>query len=162
MRLAALTLVTLAALAFQDHAAAEPPTRQVEVTNLPAASGPARFQLVGFTTATYTGNMGGHFGVTRKCQLEYPGSRMCSPEEVALTTTIPTGLVGQAWVHLAASGTSNQHPVLSDARAETHGGNCFGWLELSEHGPLVSSSGVVLASSACTEEFPIACCAPVP
>ena len=74
-------------------------TGSVEVTNLPdvqdvhvvnqqpPAPAPAssRFQLVGFTSATYTGDMGGHFGVTQKCQLEFPGSRMCTVKEVAAT-----------------------------------------------------------------------------
>jgi hypothetical protein len=35
MRLVPLALVLLAVLAFQDHATAEPPTRQVEVVNFP-------------------------------------------------------------------------------------------------------------------------------
>ena len=44
----------------------------VEVVNPAPPSPPVRWQLVGFTSATYTGAMGGHFGVTQKCQLEFP------------------------------------------------------------------------------------------
>ena len=79
-------------------------TKKVEVINDPLAvevvnpSPPtARIQLVGFTAATYTGNMGGPFGVAQKCQLEFPNSRMCLRIEAQQTTTIPEGLAGRAW-----------------------------------------------------------------
>ena len=55
-----------------------PEVQDVYVTNPPGAAPPAGFQLVGFTSATYTGDMGGNFGVAKKCQLEFPNSRMCS------------------------------------------------------------------------------------
>ena len=75
----------------------------VEVTNLPAvqdvnivgggtAPSSSRFQIVGFTTANYNGNLGGYFGATQKCQLEFPESRMCNPLEVKESTTLPGGL----------------------------------------------------------------------
>ena len=71
----------------------------VEVVNPAPPSPPVRWQLVGFTSAIYTGAMGGHSGVTQKCQLEFSNSRMCSLEEVATTTSIPSSLVGAAWAH---------------------------------------------------------------
>jgi hypothetical protein len=76
-----------------------PEVQDVNVTNTPlpvTVAPPARFQLVGFTSATYNGDMGGHFGVTRKCQIEFPNSRMCSLEEVAATTAIPDEILGGA------------------------------------------------------------------
>ncbi|GAG53354.1 unnamed protein product, partial [marine sediment metagenome] len=91
-----LFIVALLTVLFVPVAAFAPPVKQVEVTNLPAVqevtgavevtnlpsvqdvnvvnapspNSATRFQLVGFTTQTYTGNMGGYFGVTLKCQLE--------------------------------------------------------------------------------------------
>ncbi len=72
MRLFLSILVTALIIPLTAHAQAP---KKVEVINLPLAvevvnpapaSPPARFQLVGFTSATYTGAMGGHFGVTQK------------------------------------------------------------------------------------------------
>jgi hypothetical protein len=74
--------------------------KQVEVTNLPevqdvfvtnevpSAPAPPRFQFVGFTSATYTANLGGYFGAARKCQLDFPDSRICEYSEVARTTVV--------------------------------------------------------------------------
>jgi hypothetical protein len=64
-------------------------TGAVEVSNLPQPTVPARFQLVGFTSATYTGDSG-VLGLTLACQDEFPASRMCNSVEVMETTTIPT------------------------------------------------------------------------
>jgi hypothetical protein len=132
----------------------------VEVTNLPAASAPARFQLVGFTSATYTGAMGGPFGVTQKCQIEFPNSRMCSVEEVILTTTIPSGLTGTAWVHLPAD---DRQAVQASVEPWPYFFNCNGYSEESD-----SSIGVVVDINGlanqphCIDVHRIACCALVP
>jgi hypothetical protein len=125
---------------------------EVEVTNLPASSGPARFQLVGFTTATYSGNLRGHFGATDKCQLEFADSRMCTEQEVRETTTIPSGLVGDGWAN----------PLLDSSSL-----NCVSWTEGSHE---VQTGTIVLANGTsesrgdhfCLQEKSIACCAPVP
>ena len=49
----------------------------VEVTNPPAANALPRFQLVGFTSATFMGGEG-VFGYTRECQAEFGDeNRIC-------------------------------------------------------------------------------------
>jgi hypothetical protein len=133
----------------------------VEIVNpvAPTPAPPMRFQLVGFTTATYTGGMGGHFGVTQKCQLEFPDSRMCTLEEVAATTAIPVGLSGDAWAH-QESGVGG---VIFSADLERNQGTCGGWT-LSIDGRLgqqVSSNGVAKTSGSlnCGQSNPVACCA---
>ena len=131
----------------------------VEVVNPPPASPPVRWQLVGFTTATYTGAMGGHFGVTRKCQLEFPNSRMCSLEEVAITTTIPDGLNGVAWVHPQPTTLST---VLIASGISTDRSNCNFWRSVGSGGQIVGADGVTATRDSCTESYPIACCALVP
>lgn len=56
-----------------------------------------RFQLVGFTAQGFIGDTGG-LGFTLACQAEFPGSRMCTSEEVLNTVSLPAGLGGPAWV----------------------------------------------------------------
>ena len=59
----------------------------------------------GFTTAAYTGNLGGFRGGAEKCQLEFPNSRMCTYGEVQLTTSLPETPNVLGWVNrLAANG----------------------------------------------------------
>ena len=124
----------------------------VEVTNPAPASPPLRWQLVGFTTATYTGAMGGFFGVTQKCQLEFPNSRMCTIIEVEQTTSIPSGLVGQAWVNEGVSQAGG-----------LQGNNCGRWGGLNGLGGVsMDADGTPGGNVQCTVTMPIACCALVP
>ncbi len=149
----------------------------VEVSNLPAvqdvnvvggASGdcPAPFQLVGFTAATFTGGQG-VLGFSRACQVEFLGSRMCTSTEVMETTTIPSGLTGEAWVRpsfspvasgvdrtaLDASGVSNDFQLFS----------CRGWnaSDVSSFGLGVNATGGFRLLTCITPQA-VACCAPLP
>ena len=156
--IAALVFVPLAA-----HAQAPKPVEvvndplAVEVVNPAPAPLPLRWQLVGFTSATYSGDLGGPFGATQKCQLDFPNSRMCVEDtvkvrEVSETTDIPTGLVGVAWVtdYRAAS----SQPTTG----------CESWtIGAGNSGHVVNANGTP-GSHTCDAEFPIpiACCALVP
>ena len=85
MRTLVLIGVLLVPLVTGGFASADPPIGQVEVTNLPDVQDVnivdggtnscevKTFQLVGFTSTAYTGNLGGVFGSTQKCQLEFSG-----------------------------------------------------------------------------------------
>ena len=134
-------------------------TGAVEVTNfpnpVPLTCTPARFQLVGFTSATYTGAMGGNIGVTQKCQLEFPDSRMCSQEEVEATTTLSAFITGKAWIHSHDSNTGS---------ALLPGSSCRSWhLENSlEVGTTVVGSTGLYHRDSCDVARPIACCGLVP
>jgi hypothetical protein len=132
----------------------------VEVVNPAPPSPPVRWQLVGFTSATYPGAMGGNFGVTRKCQLEFPNSRMCSIEEAVATTSIPSGLSGRAWTHAQATA----EVVIFAGAPTSQSTNCFGWRSglHSLTGNVVSDEGTADVISDCNRERPIACCALVP
>jgi hypothetical protein len=46
------------------------------------------FQLVGFTPELFTGNRG-ILNMSRACQLQFAGSRVCEAEEVMHATTVP-------------------------------------------------------------------------
>jgi hypothetical protein len=123
---------------------------QVEVTNLPAPPTVGRFQLVGFTTDTVsrstvfpstqfpvpTGH--GIFAATTVCQSEFPESRICSKNEVLLTTAIPSGLSGEGlafWVNHAG----DFEPLLPVC--------------ITAWGGYSQCVGI---------EYSVACCAPVP
>ena len=110
--------------------------------------------------------MGGHFGVTAKCQLDFPNSRMCTLEEVAATTTVPVGLSGSAWVHSPHSASG---AVIFDATVLPSAGlNCAGWKSEHNEGWQVGTDGVDTSGgghSSCDNTIPgtpIACCALVP
>jgi hypothetical protein len=177
--LALFVSLTLAATSFAQQQAPGPPVwdvfvtndpLDVNVTNPPTAVAP-RWQLVGFTTATYGGNMGGHFGVTAKCQLDFANSRMCTLEEVAATTSIPGGLTGEAWAHGIPVDTSSNIFSANMRRATEEVGhvsnNCGGWTFASDsvaQGTTVEANGVVGDGNLCQTPgpLPIACCALVP
>jgi hypothetical protein len=129
----------------------QPDVQAVEIVNpvAPTPAPPMRFQLVGFTAATYNGDLGGTFGAAKTCQLEFEGSRMCSTLEVLDTVDIPAALVGEAWVM----------PDTIDAR--TGGLTCQFWTGFNGTGTYVTSQGII-TSSKCEPVRAIACCALVP
>ena len=167
MRLFLSVLVTALIVPLAAYAQAAP--KQVEVINDPLVvevvnpappSPPVRWQLVGFTSATYPGAMGGNFGVTQKCQLEFPNSRMCSIEEAVATTSIPSGLSGRAWTH--AQGAAGA--VIFAGSPVAQSTNCMGW-RTGLHtltGNVISDEGIADVISDCNRAHPIACCALVP
>lgn len=114
-------------------------------------SPPMRFQLVGFTTATYDGNLGGPFGFTQSCQAEFPGSRWCTHDEIEQTTTIPPDLVGEAWVGGASE-------VIACGISPTECG-CQGWTTAAGNGFVVDAGGRTASMRACQENLSLACCA---
>lgn len=139
-------------LVICDHSAAP---RKVEVTN-PTA----RFQLVGFTSATTLPDVG-VFGMSRLCQAEFEASRLCTIGEaldtVALPWLDPTPL-DFAWVRdeLTLGGAAgNGSP--STGRQKL---SCNGWSSTTGTGLVVSIEGGV-SSAPCAEAARVACCAPV-
>ena len=142
-----------------------PAVQDVNIVNAPPAPAAcsSRFQLVGFTSATYTGDMGSYLGVTAKCQLEFPESRMCTYEEVVATTTISSSLTGEAWIH-TPSGNDAGVILAANIRA-VNSQNCLAFTRDlvigSYRGYSVSENGNLNLRD-CFEILPIACCAPVP
>jgi hypothetical protein len=86
--LSALITALLAPLATQAHSPDSCPALE------PA---PMRWQLVGFTSASFVGDQG-VWGFLVHCQAEFPNSRMCYGQEVVDTVAISAGLTGDAWV----------------------------------------------------------------
>ncbi len=129
----------------------------VEVANPAMPTRPIRFQLVGFTASTYTGDLGGPFGAAKKCQLEFPDSRICLAREVQLTTTVPDSLVGDAW---ATEEARPGEPIVV-------GLSCQQWTfgSGSNRGGRVLADGSFTSTQTlqlCSQMKSIACCALVP
>jgi len=137
---------------------------EVEVTNLPAASAPPRFQLVGFSTTPRTGDAG-VLGMTLECQNDFSGSRMCTSIEAMETVNVPSGLSGDAWIRpvFQPSGVLNA----LDASGVSSGGatnlTCQGWsFSTVLGGMVVNANGSFASDRGCDFARPVACCALVP
>ena len=108
--------------------------------------------------------MGGNIGVTQKCQLEFPDSRICSQEEVAATTALPTLITGKAWIHAfhATSGAGNVLFAVAISPSSTSSCSSWQWGGSNAKGSTVDGSTGGYAVSQCDVARPIACCALVP
>ena len=126
-----------------------PEVQDVFVTNptVPPAPSVSRFQFVGFTAATYTGNLGGFFGAARKCQIDFANSRMCRRTEVEETTTIPDPI-----------------PDIEGWWFDRIDLSCRWWSSdlASNKGDRVNNTGHYGTASTCDIPNSIACCALVP
>jgi len=138
-----------------------PAVQDVFVTNPSAPAPPARFQLVGFTFQDYDGDLGGVFGATQKCQLDFADSRMCTTLEVLDTVKIPVALAGEAWVRLIAA--SSGRDISGVNVGSSH---CALWTSLTTQGGNLSGLAVTVEGELvvrdCALRSSIACCAPVP
>ena len=123
-------------------------TGTVSVDSIPASPPAARFQLVGFTAATFTGDQG-VFSYTAQCESEFGlSSRMCLLIEAWTTTSVPPldgGAFGAAWVN-----TTRDIPGTNL--------NCGGWGAGGE-GTALNEDGSI-RSIGCDAPLGIACCAP--
>ena len=122
-------------------------------------------QLVGFTKAQHPGDVR-LFGLTRACQAEFPGSRLCSSVEVMETTAIPDGLEGNAWGRPSFISAIDRS-VLDASGLVLLGGppsNCDQWKGTVSTGIIVDSEGNFSSGRAalCSEARSVACCAPTP
>ena len=180
MRLLLAALTVVSALFVSSLAATAQPIKQVEVTNFPdpqnvtgsvevtnfpAAPTPSRFQLVGFTSDTFTGDTG-VLGFTLACQQVFDGSRMCMSTEVMETVTVPASLTGAAWVRpmfvsFFGAGTQNLAKDASGRTSLNGRLSCVGWEDENAAGLRVDSHGA-FSTSNCTNAHSVACCAPVP
>ena len=152
----------------------------VEVTNLPSvqdvnilssATGGCEvktFQLVGFTTTLYTGNLGGALGSTQKCQLDFPGSRMCTQEEIQNTTKLPDVIADFAWME-PLSPSCQGSLIINELEVANLRWSCND-LDAPCRTPTGQNLGQSFESTGssttfklpCGIEQPIACCALVP
>ena len=126
-------------------------------------SGDFGHQLVGFTQSTQTGDAT-VFGLTKSCQSEFPGSRVCSSIEVLETTRVPGGLEGDAWVRPTFVASIDRSMVDASGLVLLGGpaSNCDQWKGTASTGLVVDASGIFHSGSRarCSEAHAVACCAP--
>jgi len=129
----------------------------VEIVN-PVTPTPMRFQLVGYTQATYQGDAT-PFGLTRACQAEFPESRLCSSVEI-METVDPDAAVGlangPAWtrpVYITRSLDASGRHLANNTRLS----NCGQWTSGGDHGLTVDENGVTRLIP-CSSSLAVACC----
>jgi len=143
-----------------------PAVQDVNVVNAPPQCGAAAsFQLVGFTTATFTGGQG-VLGLTSACQQQFAKSRMCTSLEVMDTTAIPSGLAGEAWVRpsFVAAGAGGVVDASGGAEGFARDSTCWGWsvgIGPGAYGLDVDAAGR-FRQVGCDTPRAVACCASVP
>ena len=120
----ALALIT-SLLSSQSDAEATPRWKRQSTT--------PRFQIVGFTTATFQGKAG-VLAFSLTCGQEIQGARLCSSEEVLESTEIPSDLAGAGWVRATAETADPVSP----------GSTCNGWISArdTDHGLVVVLNSV--------------------
>jgi hypothetical protein len=149
------------------------PPKQVQIVNDPlvvSSASATRFQLVGFTPATFAGDAG-VLGMSRGCAAEFPGSRLCSSVEVMETVGGPD-LTGRprAWVRpVLVLSTPNSAVDASGFDGQVNAFSCVGWTFATggNSGLTVSAEGGFFAEAsaargACDVARPVSCCAAIP
>lgn len=107
----------------------------------------------GFTTALYTGNLGGHIGANAKCRAEFPGSVFCTRADYASSELNVFPPSSGAWVDYFRDGSGFRN-----------GGECYqapngGWTHegSGDTGTFIQANGLE-SNSTCSAQKPIACC----
>lgn len=121
--------------------------------------------LVGFTTATTTGDAG-VLAMTKLCQAEFPSSRMCRSAEVLATQTVPTLPEASAWVQptLVPAATGTVPSIAADAsgrNASPGALSCDGWANNGNDGLVVDQLGR-FGLGTCATAYRVACCTAQP
>ena len=139
------------ALISQLNATAAPPSER----------GEARFQLVGYTTATFVGTHG-PLGYSRACHAEFSESRWCTDGEV-LDSSNPLSPPASAWVRAKLVA-----PAVYESGLDFGGlsnATCGRWTNPGISGLVLttdfSTTGTFLLQS-CAVARPVACCAFLP
>jgi hypothetical protein len=109
----------------------------------------------GFTTATYTGNLGGIPGANAKCRVDFSNSWLCSLNEYDLANTqvVPTTTAG-AWIDgtRAAGGTRSTGACATSSTPWTNAATPF-----QTFGITLTATGYA-ATTLCSSQRHLACC----
>ena len=145
------------------------PCRPQDTTMMWNVSGPSVFEFVGFSGTTHDGAEGA-LTFNGACHATFPGSRMCTSEEILETTPPPSGISGDfAWVRSVlvshqllgwALDISGEIGGLSGSDAGVL--SCNGWLvnQGGFNGLTTQGSTGRFAGQPCDTARPVACCAP--
>lgn len=106
----------------------------------------------GFTSATFTGDLGGVAGANAKCHAAFAGSHLCTDREYQWSgSATPVPATG-AWVELAYPSSAAVWP-----RDRNPNGVCSHWTGTTLNGPQLGSLGVV-EYQPCATPRALACC----
>lgn len=112
-------------------------------------------QFVGFTVATYTGNLGGLPGAAAKCSAEFPGSFLCTiaDYDLANTTVVPPTAAG-AWVDFARAdnGSRSTSPCTNTSAPWTNPAAPY-----QTYGPTIEATGFT-GTTSCSASRHLTCC----
>ncbi len=112
----------------------------------------------GFTTATFTGNLGGVPGANLKCQAQFPGSIFCTIADYdrANTTVVPSTVAG-AWIDFdrAVSGSRSTSSCAQNGSAWANAATPF-----QAFGPYLTNTGGYYTTALCSLSKPLSCCSP--
>jgi len=111
--------------------------------------------FAGLTTASnYNGDQGGYRNVTERCNVDYPGSHVCTAQEMITSynvNVVPALPNKVAWINVAGPG--NVNPAVND---------CNGWRDKYDSGDYYGTAWVFNVSAAgvapCNATFSYACC----
>lgn len=117
---------------------------------------PARSVFRGYTSATFTGNLGSFQGANAKCRAEFTGSHFCTNEDYSLGEPGALPPAGGAWVdeRRATDGIRNIYACAPS------GGATSAWADGSPTrlGNVVATTGFVSGNANCDIARPLSCC----
>ena len=118
------------------------------------AGGASPIQFAGFTTALYTGNLGGQVGANQKCQAEFSGSYFCTVADFDSTeSTVAPPTSAGTWIDYdrSVAGARSISSCASGLGAWTTASS-------SSSGANLTQAGSFYSSTNCANSKPLACC----
>jgi hypothetical protein len=132
---------------------------------LACCSTPSRVGFAGFTSATTTGNAGGHAGMNGMCQAQFPSSHLChTAEYMRANSGVPVPASG-AWLDPSAMvdyrGSAYTNAGLPTAgRYYLNSNSCYAWTSstLGNKGEYMPTNGGSIFNGDCSAARVVACC----
>jgi hypothetical protein len=125
-----------------------------------ALAGNEGYDFVGFTVATYTGDLGGIQGAHAKCSAEFAGSHLCTDREYEVVASAAPVPASGAWID-GARYISTSTPSATPRDRET-GYTCGSWRQTSGYysGSIIPTGeySTSTVSTSCGTVRPLACC----
>lgn len=122
--------------------------------------------FVGFTSAAFTGNLGGRVGAHAICQAQFGGNAWFCHATEFLNSSAQGAPAGGAWIDWSASenGSAVTSGGLSAGRSATNINSCSSWTSASTSPShlTVGVNGELFSGTAgvdCSQQRPVACCA---
>jgi hypothetical protein len=107
----------------------------------------------GFTSATFTGSVGGTIGANAKCAFEFPGSSFCTIADFDKANPLAPPPASGAWIdsNRGASGTRTQNSCST-------GGASWNLGTTGDTGTNLTAFGTFTGQVQCNQIKPLACC----